>query len=123
MPGRLKIAMLAGLLLAFAAVPARAGDGLLEHCQSREQLREELMKLPPEQREQKMEELRAEFKANAAERREKFDARWNKASPEERAKFCEKVKARCAAAQQDEVNGGAFACRIAEKRCGGKDGE
>lgn len=76
------------------------------------------MKLPPDQRRAKIEEMKKNMSANKAERlkqrKDEFQAKWDKASPEDRAKFCDNVKQKCA-------NGGKkYACDIAEGKCQGK---
>ncbi|MDB5490948.1 MAG: hypothetical protein JWO78_797 [Micavibrio sp.] len=81
----------------------------------REQLKEQLMQLPPEQRKTRVEELKQEMSAAKAQkleqRKEEFQGKWNNASPEQREKFCANVKQKCA------EGGRKFACEVAESKC------
>jgi hypothetical protein len=81
----------------------------------KEKLKQELMALPPEEREKRMEELRREFaekKEQAKERRvQKFNERWSGASEAEREVFCSKAAHKCS-----EIV--SHACELALKACG-----
>ncbi|MCB9990781.1 MAG: hypothetical protein H6867_05310 [Rhodospirillales bacterium] len=93
----------------------QARQRIEEMQQKREALREELESLPPEERKARMEELREQFESEHAQRREKlkqkFEERWDHASEEERASFCENARSRCA-------DGGEKACAFAARACG-----
>ena len=80
----------------------------------REALREELMKLPPDQRRQRIQELKQKFQERHQERQQAFEDKWGKASPEQRAKFCEGVAQKCASGGSDSP-----ACTLAQKTCAG----
>ncbi len=74
-------------------------------------LKEQLMQLPPAQRKAKIEELKQQVTAEKAQklqqRKDEFQGKWDKATPEQRAKFCTNVKQKCA------DGGKKFACEIA----------
>lgn len=76
------------------------------------------MRLPPEQRKAKVEELKQQMTADKAQklqqRKEEFQNKWDKSSPEQRAKFCSNVREKCA------EGGRKFACEIAENKCAGQ---
>lgn len=74
--------------------------------EKREAIRAELMALPEDQRQERMEEMFNEMEekhaGRAAKIRESMKERWDNATPEERKVFCEKSKERCA---RDAENG------------------
>jgi len=83
--------------------------------EKRRHMKEELMKLPPEERKARIEQLKQQMSSEKTEklqhRKEEFQSKWDKASPEDRAKFCANVKQKCA------EGGRKFACEIAESKC------
>jgi hypothetical protein len=91
--------------------PGRGGH----FAEKRQELKEQLMKLPPEQRRAKIDELKQQMSADKAQklqqRKDEFQNKWNNASPEQRAQFCNNVKQKCA------EGGKKFACEIAQSKC------
>lgn len=87
-------------------------------AQKSQELREQLMKLPPDQRRAKIEEMKQQMSADKArklqQRKDEFQNKWDKASPEDRKKFCTNVKQKCA------EGGKKFACEIAQDKCSGQ---
>ncbi len=89
------------------------GDGSFR--QRKEALKQQLMQLPPDQRRQRIQELKEQFKQRFSERKQKFDEKWNNASPEQKSKFCGKISERCTGDQADSPG-----CQLAQERCAGK---
>lgn len=104
------------------ARPAGNDESNPEFRAKKAELMRQLQNLPPEERRQKIEELKAE----AAQRRQQaldtkkqqFQAKWDQASPEKRAKFCANVTRRCADIEADG-KGRMFACAVAKDKCAG----
>lgn len=79
----------------------------------REKIKQELMALPPEERQQRMEQLRQQHKGKIKERRQQLESKWQDSTPEQKQKFCQKVQQKCTS------GGKKFACRLAQEKCGG----
>ena len=137
-----KILLLAACLAVFASLPAHAQgrfggrwaqQGGANQGASQDQsapqedvstpegkqaLRQQLMKLPPDQRRQRMQELRQKFQQQRqqrlAERQQKFSDKWSKASPEQRSKFCSNIVQRCSGEDADKPR-----CQLAQTACAG----
>ncbi|HTK86008.1 MAG TPA: hypothetical protein VL625_13070 [Patescibacteria group bacterium] len=80
----------------------------------RRALKEQLMQLPPDQRRQRIQELREQFQAKREQRREKFEGMWEKASPEQKSKFCSNIAAKCTGEAAGKPG-----CQLAQQRCNG----
>lgn len=94
--------------------PGRGGP----FAQRRQELKDQLMQLPPDQRRAKVEEMKQQMSADKAQklqqRKDEFQNKWDNASPEQRTKFCDNVKQKCA------EGGKKFACEIAQNKCAGQ---
>ncbi len=92
----------------------KARARMQEMQQEREQIRQELQALDPSERPARMEEIRQEMEQRKQERRQRykkhFEERWENATTEERASFCEAAKSRCG-------DGGARACSMVSDKC------
>ena len=81
--------------------------------EKREAFKKELEGLSPEERQAKMEEFREKRKEEMRKRIDnKFEGKWDQATPEERQRVCDKLRDKC---QKHEGRG--FACDIAGERC------
>lgn len=82
--------------------------------EKRRLLRAELESLPPEERAARMEELRAQFSAmkeeHHADFQERFRARWENATDDERRAFCANARSHCA-------EGHRRSCAMAKGHC------
>lgn len=74
---------------------AKDNPELAKRFEDIKQQREALLALPEAEREEKLKSIKAEFKKEREARREQFIARWDAASPERKAEFCETAKTQC----------------------------
>jgi hypothetical protein len=77
----------------------------------RKKLKQELMSLPPEARQQRIKEIREEHRGKMQQGKQKFEQRWQNATSEERAQLCVKLQQRC------EQGAKKHACRVQSAKC------
>jgi FtsZ-interacting cell division protein ZipA len=77
----------------------------------REKLKQELMSLSPEERQQRIKEIREKHRGKMQQGKQKFEQRWQNATSEERAQLCVKLQQRC------EQGGKKHACRAQSAKC------
>lgn len=84
--------------------------GLYLRLKNREEKRQELMQLSPEERQKKISSLKEEQQERRQERKKHFDERWNNASQEQRDRFCSNASSRCS-------GGAERACAVVKEKC------
>ena len=98
-------------------------DRSRELRQRRETVRRELMALPPEQRKARMDEIRARIEAERAEKKERyqqaFQQRWDGATTEERAHFCDYARENCEQEEQARAREHFLVCLHERDLCAG----
>ena len=83
----------------------------------RQQMRQELMTMPADQRHERMQQFREQAQQQHSQmmgqRQQQLRDRWGRATPQQRQKFCGTVGPRCAS------DGDLPVCQTAQQLCGG----
>ena len=92
-------------------------EGDFRDPQRRQMMRQQLQDMPPDQRRERMQDMRHQFQERhdegMNEREQKFRERWGQASPDQRQKFCANVGQRCNGRSNSP------ACSYARSTCAG----
>jgi hypothetical protein len=97
-----------------ASMAGRQGDGNQRQQGGgidREKLKQELMSLSPEERQQRIKDIREKHRGKMEQGKQKFEQRWQNATSEERAQLCVKLQQRCT------QGGKKYACRAHNAKC------
>lgn len=87
--------------------------------QRRAEIKAEIDALPPEERKQRAEHYREQFRDEACARIEaRFKGRWDKASEREREKVCSRTHKRCSTLDEDAPEVRQIFCDVAREHCG-----
>jgi hypothetical protein len=99
---------------------SQGGAGTESMKEKRQALREQLMQLPPDERKAKIQELKQSMAQQREQKLEQkkadFQSKWDKATPEQRTKFCSNVQQKCNGGDSN----GEFACKVAQAQCAGQ---